>query len=221
MWPTQRRTGPCPQKASVSHQSGGRALSLSPSDPYCFHLSLKLCPCLWWVLGSCPLLPPATHLLPEPARWSHIHNGQTTPPDIQRHLDHNTGFYARCSDHMMPVTTRVTCADSSRVGRQGVLVYLHISAGAHFQSHLRGSEGLGGQRLRSREGGRGRELAMERLWPLRLSRSAGDSRRGEGPLGPIRLWLRRSWPHMCHRGSGHSTRNRGGCSWGLCWQLQG
>lgn len=46
---------------------------------------------------------------------------------------------------------------------------------------------MGGQRLRSREGGRGRELVMERLWPPGLSRSSCDSRRGEGPLGPIRL----------------------------------
>ena len=33
--------------------------SVNLSDLYCFHLILKLCLCLCWVPGRCPLLPPA------------------------------------------------------------------------------------------------------------------------------------------------------------------
>lgn len=66
---------------------------------------------------------------------------------------------------------------------------------------------MGGQRAEEQGGQQRKGTGDGASVAPGLSWSTGDSRRGKGPLGPIRLWLRQSWPHVCHRGpvTAHET----------------
>ena len=78
---------------------------------------------------------------------------------------------------------------------------------------------MGGQRAEEQGGQQRKGTGDGASVAPGLSWSTGDSRRGKGPLGPIRLWLRQSWPHVHHRGpvTAHATgEDAPGASAGSC-----